>query len=180
MPSYQELARSLGYASSNSIQQYVKSLALKGYLTIEKNRGIKPMRESSEMVNVPLVGRVACGLPILAAENIEGFIPVEKSLVKNHPKKFFFLTAHGDSMNKAGIDDQDLLLIESQSTADPGQVVLALVGDEATIKILKPHKDYVALIPKSSNPVHKPMIFSEGFSIQGIVHKIIKKKDLSV
>lgn len=183
MPSYKELADTLGYSSVNSIQQFIKVLAEKKYVRVEKDEGLKSLQEKGssdiDLVNIPLIGHVACGSPILAQENIEGYIPTDKTLIKNFPEEFFFLRAHGDSMDAAGIDDQDLLLVQIQSTANPGDTILALIEDEATIKIFKPQKDFTALVPKSKNPKHKPIIVSKNLRIQGIVRKVIKKDALT-
>ena len=183
MPSYMELADSLGYASVNSIQQFIKVLVKKKYLNTERGEGIKILenKDSSDvdLANIPIIGRVACGSPILAQENIEGYMPIDRILIKNHPNRFFFLRAQGDSMNAAGIDDQDLLLIEKTSTANPGDKIIALIDDEATVKFFKPRKDLILLVPKSKNPTYKPIIVSKKFTIQGVVRKIIKKEDLA-
>lgn len=182
MPTHQELKERLNFKSVNSVQQYLKALKNKGYLDIEKNksRGISLKDNSSEVVSIPLLGRVACGLPIFAEENIEAYMPVDKQIVGSNSQNYFFLTAQGDSMNEAGIDDQDLLLIESRQDANPNDIVVALIGDEATVKYFKPSNDYVALIPKSSNPEHKPIILAENFSIQGVVKRVFKEKDLAL
>jgi repressor LexA len=181
MPSYKELSDALGYPSVNSIQQYIRVLKKKKYLKIEKDRGIKSLnfieKQEADLVNIALLGRVACGTPLLAEENIEGYVSISKSLVKNNPKSFFFLRAHGTSMNDAGIDDNDLLLIESKSVANPGEIVLALINDEATVKIFKPQADCIALLPKSKDEKHKPIIVSKDFNIQGVVKKVIKLND---
>lgn len=182
MPSYKDLADMLSYASVNSIQQFIKVLVKKKYLNAERGEGLKGLEEVGpsdiNLVNIPLVGRVSCGYPILAKENIEGYIPIDKTMIKGDPAQLFFLRANGDSMNALGIDDQDLLLIESKPVANSGETVLALIEDEATVKIFKPQKDFVALVPKSKNPIHKPIIVSKNLRIQGVVRKIIKKSDM--
>ncbi len=180
MPTRQELADALGFKSVNSIQQYLTILSKKGYIELEKNkrRGVVMEKESQRTVSVPLIGCVACGTPLLAEENIEAFVAIDERLVRDL-KKYFFLTAQGDSMNQAGIDDGDLLLIESRSEASPGDTVLALIGDEATIKIYRPSAKYIALVPKSSNPSHKPIILTADFIIQGVVRTVIKQEEIS-
>lgn len=181
MPTRQELASILGFKSVNSIQQYLSTLEKKGYIEIEKNRTRGMVLEDSgpSVVAVPLVGTVACGGPLLAEENIEAYIPVDKNIIRN-AESSFFLSAHGDSMNEAGIDDEDLLLIEGRSTANAGDIVVALIGDEATVKIYKPNVDFVALVPKSSNLEHKPIILTKDFRIQGVVKKVIKKEQIKL
>lgn len=180
MPTHTELAHGLGYKSVNSIQQYLRTLRSKGYLDVEqhKSRGVKLIGSKPDLVNVPLVGRVACGCPIFAEENIEAYIPIDKKFVGNRSRKIFFLMAQGDSMDAAGINDKDFLLIESRETADPNNIVVALIGDEATVKYFKPGNGYVALVPKSNNPKHRPIILTENISIQGVVKKVFKKETL--
>ena len=115
---------------------------------------------------------VTCGKPILAVENIEAYIPYE---VKGDPKKYFFLRAIGDSMNlsKTKINDGDLVLIKKQSSAESGDEIVALIGDEATIKVFRKGDDCIALEPKSNNPIHKPLYVFEDLQIQGkVVGKI--------
>jgi len=180
MPTYEEIADSLSIRYFNSIRQYLQILKLKGFLDIEehKSRGIKLNDEIIETINIPLVGSVSCETPILATENIEGYVPVQKSFVSNPYKQYFFLKAQGDSMNEAGIEDGDLLLIEKKETASPGEMVLALIGDEATVKFYKLGNGYAVLLPKSRNPEHKPIIVKDNLSIQGIIVEVIKARDL--
>jgi repressor LexA len=127
---------------------------------------------SASTVNVPVVGQVACGLPILAEQNIEAYIPVSTSLVKPGTA-YFLLKAKGDSMNKAGINHGDLILVKQQSTANNGERVVALVNDEATVKEFHVKGNYVMLLPKSDNPAHQPIILTEEFIIQGVVTAVI-------
>ncbi|OGS23433.1 MAG: repressor LexA [Elusimicrobia bacterium RIFOXYB2_FULL_48_7] len=178
MPSYKELADVLGYPSVNSIQQYIRALEKKKYIQIEEKRGLKNVgpieKKEANQVNIPLLGRVACGAPLFAEENLEGYVSISKNLVKDKPKNFFFLRAHGNSMNDDGIDDNDLLLIESQSVANTGDRVLALIDDEVTVKIFKPQAECVALLPKSKDEKYKPIIVSKDFRMQGVVRKVIK------
>ena len=114
------------------------------------------------------MGAASCGLPLFADENIEGYVPVSLKLIKPS-EKYFLLRAVGDSMNQAGIQPGNLVLVRKQSTAQNGDKVVALIDDEATIKIYQNNGDTVVLKPKSSNPVHQPIILTRDFKIQGIV-----------
>jgi repressor LexA len=126
-----------------------------------------------EMVQVPLVGSAPCGNPLLGEENIEEYIEVDKSKIKPG-NKYFILRATGDSMNLAGINDGDLVLCRQQLKADTGNKVVALLGDNVTIKEYGPRIDGVRLLlPKSSNKTHVPITPSEGDSVQGIVQEVI-------
>ncbi len=124
--------------------------------------------KAEQTVEVPVVGKVSCGSPILASENIESTIPVSTKLARP-PYKYFLLKAKGDSMNLAGINDGDLVLIRQQNTAQNKDIIVALIDDEATIKEYNIAGDKVVLKPLSSNPVHKPIILTNDFKIQGIV-----------
>ena len=115
-----------------------------------------------------LGGAIACGLPILAEENIEAMIAVSTKLAKPS-NKYFLLQAKGDSMNEKGINDGDLVLVKQQNSADNGDIVVALIDDEATIKELRINDDNVLLLPRSSNKTHTPIILSRNFIVQGIV-----------
>jgi repressor LexA len=127
---------------------------------------------SIETVNVPLVGTVTCGLPVLAVENIEAYIPVSTNLAKKG-SQYFLLRASGDSMNEAGIQDKDIILVKQQSTADDGQKVVALINDEATVKIFERKNSAVILRPKSSKSIYKPIILTENCQIQGVVIAVL-------
>jgi len=127
---------------------------------------------SISTIDIPLVGSVACGLPMLAEENVEAYIPVSTALaVKGH--RYFLLRASGTSMNEAGINHGDILLVRQQNTADDGKKVVALVNDEATVKVLERRSGTVILRPKSSDPIHKPIILTDNCQIQGVVISVL-------
>ena len=128
---------------------------------------------SSDTVEIPLIGSVACGLPIYAEENIEAKISISKTLVKN-VSDYFLLRASGDSMNKKGITSGDLLLIKQQQVANHGDLVVALIDDDATVKEFIDNGDTIVLKPHSTNSKHQPIILTTDFRIQGIVEKVIK------
>lgn len=127
---------------------------------------------SVSTVDVPLVGAVTCGTPALAEENILEYIPVSTGLAKKG-SKYFLLRAVGDSMNLAGINSGDLLLIRQQDTAKEDDKVVALINDEATVKIFKRANGAVVLQPKSTNKDHKPIILTNNCIIQGVVVAIL-------
>ena len=124
--------------------------------------------ENAQTIKLPLIGSIACGTPILAIENIEAEIPVSLDLIKGS-SKHFLLKAVGNSMNIAGINDGDLVLVKQQNTAENGNIVVALIDDEATIKELHKTKEAIVLKPHSTEPKHKPIILNRDFKIQGIV-----------
>lgn len=167
-PTLKEIQEYLGYASTSSVQRHTEALKKKGYIISEKfqSRNLRVKGRPEQKHSIPLVGVVSCGSPILAEENIEAYIPFR---VDGDPTEYFFLRAMGDSMNKSGIDDGDLVLVKKQSTADYGDKVVALIGDEATIKIFKRGDSCIVLEPNSTNKKHKPLYIFEDMRIQGKV-----------
>ncbi len=172
----------LNLKATSSVQRHSEALKKKGYMVSKKYKQgglrLKPQRQG--VVDIPLVGNISAGQPILAQENIEAYIPYRASDLKGDPKEFFFLRALGDSMNLAKvknktIDSGDFVLVKSQSTADPNERIVALIGEEVTIKRFKPQKDMVILEPESNNPSNKKIYAFEHFSIQGVVKDVIKK-----
>ncbi|MBP7791589.1 MAG: repressor LexA [Candidatus Goldbacteria bacterium] len=123
---------------------------------------------SEQTINVPVVGKVSCGSPMFAVENIETTISVSTKIAKP-PYKYFLLKAKGDSMNLAGINDGNLVLVRQQQTARNKDIVVALIDDEATIKEYNVARDKIILKPLSSNPAHKPIILTNDFIVQGVV-----------
>ena len=127
-----------------------------------------------EMVRVPLVGSAPCGEPLLGESNIEREIMVEKAKIRVGVK-YFIVRASGDSMNKAGISDGDLVLCRFSEKPETGNLVVALLGGEnVTIKYYDKINGRRVLLPKSTNSVHKPIIPGEGDEVQGIVQEVIK------
>ncbi|MBI4430664.1 MAG: repressor LexA [Candidatus Omnitrophica bacterium] len=173
-PSTRDLMKTLGYRSPRSSALIIERLILKGFLRRRQNGSLQLVKAtegdttSAKTVNVPLVGTVACGIPILADENIEAMIPVSTDLAKP-PAKYFLLRAKGDSMDLSGINDGDIVLVRQQATATAGDSVVALIDDEATIKELHPSPHAIVLKPKSKNRQHKPIVLTKNFRIQGIV-----------
>jgi repressor LexA len=180
-PTVRELQMKLGCAAPMGVVAHLNALETKGYIRkVEgKARGIivtadEAGKAPDEMVRVPLVGSVACGMPIWAEEMIEEWIPLSTKLVGYH-QDVFMLRAKGDSMNLAGIDDGDFIVFRKQSTALPGEKVVVLIGTEATVKQVKFEKDRVVFEPMSTNKEHKVIVPKPGtFMIQGKVIGVIK------
>lgn len=182
-PSVRELMAALGYKSPRSAALIIEELIQKGILRKRSNGELQLIKDidadsvHARTVDIPLVGMVTCGMPILAQENIEGYISVSVSLAK--PRfKYFLLRAKGDSMNKAGIDDGDLILVRQQSTAKNGDTVVALIDDEATVKEFQHSKNCVVLMPRSNNKKYKPIILNENFQVQGVAVATIPKLEV--
>jgi repressor LexA len=180
-PTVRELQAKLGCAAPMGAVAHLNALESKGYIKkIEgKARGIMVVageggKPQEEMIRVPLVGNVACGMPIWAEELIEDWIPLSTKLVGSS-QDVFMLRAKGDSMNLAGIDDGDYIVFRRQNTALPGDKVVVLLGTEATVKRVKFEKNKVIFEPVSSNKEHKPLVPKPGtFMVQGKVIGVIK------
>lgn len=180
-PTVRELQAKLGCAAPMGVVSHLNALENKGFIrrSAGKTRGIivtanEKGKAPEEMVRVPLVGNVACGMPIWAEEMIEDWIPLSTKLV-GHTQDVFMLRAKGDSMNLAGIDDGDFIVFRRQNTALPGDKVVVLLGTEATVKRVKFEKNHVIFEPVSTNKEHKPIIPRPGtFMVQGKVIGVIK------
>ena len=180
IPSLRELMSSLGYRSPRSASLIVNKLIKKGVLR-RKNDGnlqfVKSLGDDTtraQTVDVPLVGMVSCGAPMLAEENIQARIPVSIKLAKP-PHHYFLLKAKGDSMNQKGIDNGDLVLVRQGTTAKDGDTVVALIDDEATIKEFRIGSETYVLKPRSRNKQHQPIVLTKDFQIQGVVVATIPK-----
>jgi len=117
---------------------------------------------------------------MLAEENYEGWLRLPKEFLRPGNAKFFLLRVRGDSMNRASvagerIEDGDLVLVWQQPTAQPGEIIVALIDGEATIKRLVKGPGYYLLRPESTNPKHEPILVDQDFRIQGVVLRVLKK-----
>ena len=150
--------------STSSVHSHLESLEKNGYIRRDptKPRAIEIMDEDfymlrHEMINVPLVGTVAAGQPILAAENIESYFPIPSEYVPNADT--FMLRVKGDSMVNAGIFNGDQIMVQQQSTASNGDIVVALIDEEATVKTFYKEEGHYRLQPE--NDTMKPIIVDE-------------------
>ena len=180
IPSVRELMSSLGYRSPRSASLIIDQLVKKGVLRRKENGGLQFIKNladdtsRAQTVDVPLIGMVACGTPMLAEENIQGMISVSTKLARP-PHRYFLLKAKGDSMDQRGIDDGDLVLVRQQTTAKDGDTVVALIDDEATIKEFRIGGETFVLKPRSKNKQHQPIVLTKDFQIQGVVITTIPK-----
>jgi len=173
-PSVREIMKSLGYKSPRSAAKIIDSLIKKSVLGRKFDGSLRILQSMVDdpahatTIDIPLVGNVACGMPILAEENMEAMIPVSTELARP-PKRYFFLRARGNSMDQKGIKEGDLVLVREQQDADNGDTIVALIDSEATIKEICKTDCAVILKPKSSDPVHQPIILTKNFQVQGKV-----------
>ncbi len=160
-PSVREICQAVGLKSTSTVHGHLARLEKKGFIrrnptkprAIEILDGSSNKTQTREMVQVPIVGNITAGTPILAIENIEDTFPVPLDYVKND--SVFMLHVHGDSMIEAGIFDKDLILVRQQNTADNGDIVVALIEDYATVKTFYKENDFIRLQPQNSsmNPI---------------------------
>jgi len=181
IPSVRALKDELGFSSPRTGAMLIKKLIAKGYLG-EREDGKPYLRSDAgdhtifaKTIDIPLVGAVACGTPLLAEQNIEAMIPISTQIAR-HPHRYFLLKAKGDSMNLKGIHDGDLVLVKQQPSAKNGEPVVALIDDEATIKEIHYSDSAIVLKPCSTNKMHKPIVLTTDFQIQGIAIKSIPKE----
>lgn len=176
-PTLREINEVTGGKSPRSASIVIERLVKMGMLKwvgdnlrLVENSLLNPT--SIETVNIPLVGTVTCGLPMLAEENIETIIAISTNLAKRGGN-YFLLRASGDSMNLVGINDRDIILIKQQSTAENNDKVVALINDEATVKIFERTSSAIILRPKSTNSIHKPIVLTDNCQIQGVVVAVL-------
>jgi repressor LexA len=172
-PTVREIGKETGLRSSCSVQKHLNALETKGYIKRDpyKYRSIELLQDGAPMtrrrtVTVPLVGRVAAGTPVLATENIEESYPLPETLVPRDAD-CFMLRVKGDSMINAGIFDGDLVIVRQQETANNGDIVVALLGDEATVKTFYHAGDSIRLQPE--NPHLRPIITRDAKIIGRVV-----------
>lgn len=177
-PSVREICDAVQLKSTSTVHGHLERLEKKGYIRRDptKPRAIEVLDGESnvftrkEMVELPIVGKVTAGLPILAEQNIEDTFPVPVDYVGNSTA--FMLVVKGDSMVNAGIFDGDYVIVRQQSVAKNGEIVVALLNDEATVKTFYKEKDYFRLQPE--NPYLLPIITKE-LSILGKVIGVFRK-----
>ena len=165
-PSVREIGKAVGLRSTATVHGYLAKLASKGYIKKEQQKGRtlkllkggaaeqpksnqdKDIYNGREMVDVPVVGKITAGEPILAVENITDTFPIPLDFVGN--SESFMLVVRGESMIEAGILSGDYILVRRQNTAENGQIVVALIEDEATVKTFYKEKDHIRLQPENS------------------------------
>jgi len=178
-PTLREIGESMGIRSTNGVNDHLRALERKGYLSREdmKSRALRLVSRDSEapasangvqangvqggvpggiasgdenMLDVQILGRVAAGLPLLADENVVDTVRIDRMLVRGG-RDVFGLRVQGDSMVNAGILNGDYIFVRKQASAEPGEIVVALIGDEATVKYYHPERDYVRFQPANDH-----------------------------
>ncbi len=176
-PTLREIGARMGIRSTNGVNDHLRALERKGYLTREdmKSRALRPTQQGGpsgsmpaasgtldeagagvepandvDLIEIPVLGRVAAGLPLLAEEHVVDTVRIDRTLLRGG-REVFGLKVHGDSMIEAGILNGDYIFVRKQLTASRGDVVVALIGDEATVKYYFPEKDHVRFQPANKN-----------------------------
>ena len=188
-PSVREIGKAVDLKSTATVHGYIASLEKKGYIKKESQKGRtlkllkggavegqqstfdKEVYSSREMVDVPVIGKITAGEPILAVENVTDTFPIPLDFVGTGES--FMLTVRGESMIEAGILDGDYILVRKQNTANNGEIVVALIGDEATVKTFFKEKDHIRLQPENCtlDPIIVPTCEILG-KVSGVFRKI--------
>ncbi|MEO8800684.1 MAG: transcriptional repressor LexA [Polyangiaceae bacterium] len=209
-PTLREIGARMGIRSTNGVNDHLRALERKGYLTREdmKSRALRPIglgavparaeqpelpgltalnggaevtyaheaANDADMVEIPILGRVAAGLPLLAEEHVVDTVRIDRGLVKGG-REVFGLRVQGDSMIEAGIFSGDYIFVKKQLTAQRGEIVVALIGDEATVKYYFPEKDHVRFQPanKTMAPIYVRAMDFKPTMLLGIVVGVFRK-----
>jgi len=177
-PTVREIADTFGFKSPNAVTDHLKALEKKGYIQRNKSqaRALEILvrehpepGDSSTMLSIPILGRIAAGTPLLAVENLTGNIQIDSTIINAHES--FALRVRGESMVEAGILEDDYVIIKRQAVADQGDIVAVMIDDEVTLKkyYLKP--DYLELVP--ANSTMDKMVIPKGEKQVRIVGKMV-------
>jgi repressor LexA len=185
-PSIREIARQFGISSTNGVKRHLEALVKKGFLKIEENtsRAISLIKQEgsdnelsssleTDINRIPIVGRVAAGSPIMAEQNLEGSIVMDSSFTKK-AKSSFALKVKGDSMINAGIFEGDLVIVSGQSEAVNGDIVVAMLENEVTVKTFQNKNNRILLIPENEKYSPIEVTGEKEFTIIGKVVGVVR------
>jgi repressor LexA len=177
-PSVREICEAVGLKSTSTVHGHLERLEKKGFIRRDptKPRAIEVLDDSfqvqrRELVNIPIVGKVAAGEPLLAVENIEDYFPIPVEYAPND--NIFMLRVQGNSMINAGIFDKDMIIVQKQSTANNGDIVVALLDDSVTVKTFYRENDFIRLQPENNNM--SPIIVDDSIEILGKVISLYRR-----
>jgi repressor LexA len=190
-PTIREIGEEMDIRSTNGVNDHLKALERKGYLTRgeQQSRSLVPTkrarlvlgmggpRRDPTLIDVPVLGRVAAGAPLLATENIEDSVRIDSFLLGGAGREVFALRVKGQSMIEAGINDGDYLFVKKTPQAHPGDIVVALIEDEATVKYFHPEGDRVRFQPanKDMQPIYVSKSQFRQTMILGLVVGVYRK-----
>jgi repressor LexA len=186
-PTLREIGKHFQISSTFGVKRHLEALVKKGFINIESNasRGISLIRKSSDdiidrsfrddsaFVKIPVIGRVAAGLPINAVENLEGSLVVDPSFLKK-AEDAFALRVKGDSMINAGINDKDLVIVSPKEQAKNGDIVVAMLNDEATVKTFEFINNKVRLIAENNTYLPIEVKSEDDFKLIGKVKGVVR------
>jgi repressor LexA len=177
-PTMREIGQHLGISSTNGVNDHLKALERKGFLTRDdmKSRALRPVGGTGQVIEVPLLGRVPAGEPALAFEQAEDTVKIDRLFI-GPGRDVFALRVKGESMIEDGIFDGDFIFVRKQLTAEVGQVVVAMIGEEATVKRYYPEGDRIRFQP--ANATMSPIIVSRSqfrsVDLLGVVIGVYRK-----
>ncbi|PIW70081.1 MAG: transcriptional repressor LexA [Ignavibacteriales bacterium CG12_big_fil_rev_8_21_14_0_65_30_8] len=181
-PTLREIGKFFNISSTFGVKRHLDALVKKGYLNVESNasRGISIVRDqntnnsNNNSKEIPIVGRVAAGIPITSYENLEGTVSIDSSFFKREDEENFALKVKGDSMIEEGIFEGDLLVITPQKTANNYDIIVAMVDGEATVKTYINKNKTITLLPANKN--YSPIVIEskQDFSIIGKVKGVLR------
>ena len=186
-PTLREIGKHFQISSTFGVKRHLEALVKKGFINIESNasRGISfikknddelisgVMKDDNVFVKIPILGRVAAGLPINAVENLEGSLVVDPSFLKK-VEEAFALRVKGDSMINAGINDKDLVIVSPKEQAKNGDIVVAMLNDEATVKKFEYVNNKIRLIPENNSYQPIDVKSSDDFRLIGKVKGVVR------
>jgi repressor LexA len=186
-PTLREIGKQFQISSTFGVKRHLDALEKKGYLNVESNasRGISLIKEEGDyfgfqdrlrddlFVKIPLVGRVAAGSPIMALENIEGSVVIDPSFIKK-AEDAFALRVKGDSMIKAGIYEGDIVIVSPNDKGKNGDIIVAMLDDEVTVKTYEKVNDKISLIPQNNSFETIEINNKNDFSIVGKVKGVVR------
>ena len=176
-----EIGEHMSIRSTNGVNDHLKALERKGYLVRDdmKSRALRPVSGSGQMVEIPVVGRVAAGEPLLAVENIEDTVRMDRFFIGPSSREVFALRVSGESMIDDGIYDGDYIFVRKQLSADRGDIVVTIIDGEATVKRYYPEGDVIRFQPANERmePIYVHRNEFRSVDIIGVVVGVYRKVD---
>jgi repressor LexA len=177
-PTLREIGEHMGIRSTNGVNDHLKALARKGFLVRDdmKSRALRPVSGSGQVIEVPVVGRVAAGQPMLAVENVEDTVKVDRFFI-GPSREVFALRVKGDSMIEDGIFDGDYIFVRKQLNASAGEIVVAMIDGDATVKRYFPEGDRIRFQPANAAmaPIYVHQADFRSVDILGVVVGVYRK-----
>jgi repressor LexA len=179
-PSMREIGEHMGIKSTNGVNDHLKALEKKGFLVRDfmKSRALRPVSGTGQFVEVPIVGQVAAGMPLLAVENVEDTVKMDRFFLgPNREREVFALRVTGESMIDDGIFDGDYIFVRKQLSADQGDIVVAIIDGEATVKRYYPEGDRIRFQPanEAMDPIYVNRAEFKSVDLIGVVIGVYRR-----